>query len=417
MTSCSADFCAPRAVQSTDGDSPIRVVHLIEALGPGGAERLLYTNLKHLDPKRFRSTVLTLFSHATHWAEPIRRLGVRVESLNCRGLRDLLTGTLRLRVWLRRERPDLLHTHLWAASVVGRTAGQLTGIPVISSIHNPEHEPEAWDDGSAVSLRKRRVIRALDRWTAHFGCERIVAVSEYVRQSTHRQLRFPLERTELLYNPIDVEEFQSSPASGRSELLRELGLPAESIILLNVARVSPQKGLLYAIRALPLIRQRYPTAHLLSVGATTDPQWLARLKDEVVSLGLTQHVHILGTRRDIPDLLRSCDLFIFPSLYEGLGIALIEAMAAGCACIATETGPLTEVVRHGVNGWLIPPRDAEKIAEAVTALLADPERREALGLAASRTALARFQPQAAADKLAQIYESVLSSAKSELAAV
>jgi glycosyltransferase involved in cell wall biosynthesis len=392
-----ADAPAPR---------PLRVAHLIEALGPGGAERLLYTNLKYLDPGRVSSTVVTLFPHADHWKEPIRRLGVEVVSLGCRGVRDLPAAVARLRAWLRRSRPDLLHTHLWAANVVGRVAGRLSGVPVISSVHNPDYEPEAWADGSAVSLRKRWAVREIDRWTARLGCERMVAVSEYVRQSTHSRLGFPLDRVDLLYNPIDAEAFAPRAGRGRAEVLGELGLPADSLVLLNVARLSPQKGLLYAVRALPAVRAQHPRAHLVSAGALTDPQWHARLKAEVRELGIEQYVHILGPRRDIPDLLRACDLFVFPSLHEGLGIALVEAMAAGCACVATRTGPIPEVVRDRVDGWLVPPGDAAALAEAASALLADPARRASLAAAAAESALTRFQPRPAADRLAEIYEAV-----------
>jgi glycosyltransferase involved in cell wall biosynthesis len=388
------------------GRAPLHVAHVIEALGPGGAERLLYTNLKHFDPARVRSTVVTVFPHATHWREPIQELGVEVVGLGCNDLRDLPRGVARLRAWLKRARPDLLHTHLWGANVVGRVAGRLAGVPVVSSVHNPDYEPEAWDDGSSVSVRKRKLIRAIDRWTARLACDRMVAVSDYVRRSTHRRLGYPLERTELLYNPIDASLFSAPPRRTRREVLKELGIPESSAVLLNVARTAPQKGFLYAVRAMPRILERHPEAHLLSVGATTDPQWVERLKGEVEALGLVGRVHILGARRDVPELLRACDLFVFPSLYEGLGIALIEAMAAGCACVTTGTGPLPEVVSDRVDGWLVPPADAEALAEAVVKLLDDAALRASLGREATRSALERFQPQRAADRLMEIYESV-----------
>ncbi len=260
---------------------PLRVAHLIEALGPGGAERLLYTNLKHFDPARVRRSVVTVYSRANHWREPIRELGVEVFSLDCNGPRDFPRGVARLRSWLGRERPDVLHTHLWGANVIGRAAGLLTGVPVVSSVHNPDYEPEAWNDGSQVSLRKRKAIKAIDRWTARLACERMVAVSDYVRHSTHRRLGFPLQRTELLYNPIDAELFSAPAGRRREEVLAELGLPADSAVLLNVARTAPQKGFLYAIQAMPEVLRRHPRARLLSVGATTDPQWVERLKEEI----------------------------------------------------------------------------------------------------------------------------------------
>ncbi len=387
--------------------APVNVVHLIEALGSGGAERLLYTNLKNLGSNRFQSEVITVFSQATHWKESIRELGVEVSSLDCQNLRDLAKGVQRLRRRLQNNPPDLIHTHLWAANVIGRVAGRMCRVPVISSIHNPDHEPDAWNDGAAVNPVKRRVARSLDRWSAEFGCERMIAVSEYVRRSAHRHLGFPLERIDLLYNPIDVDQFNSTGPGKRREILNELGLPEESVVLLNVARLSPQKGLLYAIRALPAVIQKFPAAQLISVGAMVDQPWLSRLKAEAVSLGVADRAHFLGARRDIPDLLRSCDLFVFPSLYEGLGISLIEAMASGCACVATRTGPIPEVIRHGVDGWLVPPADADGLAEAVCLLLGDAEKRRMLGKASAESVVTRFHPEVAARKLEGIYESAL----------
>ena len=165
----------------------IHVVHVIESLGPGGAERLLYTNLKHFDPERVRSTVITVYPHNTHWVEPVKELGVPVVSLDCRSTRDIPKGVSRLRAWLRANRPDLVHSHLWAANMIGRIAGRLTKTPVISSIHNPDHEAEAWADGADVGLFKRRIVRELDRWTAHAGNKRMIAVSRYVKESANRQ--------------------------------------------------------------------------------------------------------------------------------------------------------------------------------------------------------------------------------------
>jgi glycosyltransferase involved in cell wall biosynthesis len=384
----------------------IHVLHLIETLGSGGAERLLYTNLKHLDATRFRHTVVTVFSRDNYWADSIRELGAAVMSLGCRGSRDLSFGIHRLRRLLDAERPDLLHTHLWSANVIGRIAGKLARVPVISSVHGPDHEPESRSDGS-VAHWKRRLSLVLDRWTARFACNRLIAVSRYVQQCTHHRLGVPLGRIELLYNPIDVSELESPPGTMRAKLLSGLGLPSDSKILLHVGRISPQKGLLYAIRALPILRRQHPGAQLLSVGAMGDSSWFSNLQQQAAFAGAETHVHFLGPRRDIPDLLKACDLFLFPSLCEGLGLALIEAMAAGCACVATETGPVPEIIQHSFNGWLVPPRNPEELAKAVCTLLSNASLRAELGRAAAKSALARFEPDAAAKRLAEIYESVL----------
>jgi glycosyltransferase involved in cell wall biosynthesis len=385
----------------------LRVVHLIEALGPGGAERLLYTNLKHFDTERVESTVITVFPHATHWVEPIRALGVPVVCLDCRGPRDIPKGVRRLRAWLRENPTDLIHSHLWTANIIGRVAGRFSRTPVISSIHNPDHEPGAWADGADVNLMKRRVVRELDRWTAHAACDRMIAVSEYVKRSANQHLGVSLEAIEVVYNPIDVDLLKTPPTADRAELLRALGLPSDSLILLSVARVSPQKGLIYALRALPEILKQYPAVQLLSVGATTDPAWHKQLEQEAAALGVADRFHLLGARRDVIDFLRACDVFIFPSLYEGLGIALIEAMAAGCACVASAAGPIPEVVTDGEDGILVRPGDPQAIATAICRLLADESLRVRLGTAASESALRKFRPEQSAATLTRIYQELL----------
>ncbi|HEY8460615.1 MAG TPA: glycosyltransferase family 4 protein [Blastocatellia bacterium] len=389
-----------------------RIVHVIDTLGSGGAERFLYTILKYLDRSRFEVEAVTVFSGATHWKEPIEALGVRVTSLDCRRLREWPKGVRRLRRLLRNMRPDLIHTHLWAANVIGRIAGRMSGIPVISSIHSPDHGPDAWRYAAPVSPLKRWLIWLMDRWTARFGCERLLAVSDYVRRNAHDRLGFPFERIDLLYNPVDIDQFQSGAPAGRGKLFEELGLPEGSLVLLNVARVLPLKGLQYAIRSLPAVRKKYPGAHLVSVGAVGDRRWLSALESEAASLGVRKYVRFLGVRRDVPDLLRCCDLFVFPSLYEGLGISLIEAMASGCACVASQAGPFTEVIRQGIDGWLVPPADDRAWADAICSLLADEGKRKSLGEAAAASARARFHPAAAAGTLEGIYKSVLEKASS-----
>jgi glycosyltransferase involved in cell wall biosynthesis len=401
----SVDIAVAEMRKQSNADHTIHVAHLIESLGSGGAERLLYTNLKQLASGPIRSTVVTVFSQPDEWAEPIRALGVPVVSLDCSSLRDLMRGVSRMRGWLRRARPDLVHSHLWSANVIGRVAGRLSAIPVISSIHNPDHEPEAWDDGSGVSIAKRRAARLIDRWTARFGCERMIAVSDYVRHSAQRHLLFPLDRIELIYNPIDVDTFMPGNSLGGEELLRAYGIAADGPLLLNVGRVSPQKGMLYAIRAMPAILARHPGARLISIGQMSDRPWLAELRAHAQQQGVADRVHFLGSQRDVASFLRACDLFVFPSLYEGMGIALIEAMATGRACVASAVGPIPEVMRNKVDGWLVQPADADELAHAVCLLLDDPAKRAALGAAAAETALAHFHPRSAAEKLTGVYKS------------
>ena len=385
----------------------LKVLHLIEGLGSGGAERLLYTNLKHFDRARLENEVVTVFSAADYWKQPILDLDVPVSTLDCRSLRDIMTGVRRLRKEIARFQPHLIHTHLWTANIVGRIAGFLTGTPVISSIHNPEYEPEVLTDTAHLNSKKLFVARSLDKWTARVACRKMLAVSRYVKASASLHLDFPPEKIEVLYNPVDVSDLCSGSVRTRAGVLNELNLPADSLILLNVARVAPQKGLLYAIQSLAEIRRKFPETHLISVGGKDDATWLARLEEEIEKLGLKNHVHLLGARRDVKDFLYNCDLFVFPSLFEGLGIALTEAMAVGCACVASDIKPLDEFVENEVDGMFFPPRNPAALARAAVNLLENEKKREAIGAAAREKALSLFQPQPAADKLTEIYFSMI----------
>lgn len=385
----------------------MKILHLIEGLGSGGAERLLYTNLKHFDRHLLENEVVTVFSAADYWRQPILDLNVPVSTLDCRSLRDILTGVSRLRKEIARFRPDLIHTHLWAANIIGRIAGFSAKIPVLSSIHNPEYEPEVFTGAVNLNARKLFVARSLDKWTARFGCRKMLAVSHYVKESASRHLNFPMEKIEVLYNPIDVSDLCSGADQTRAMLENELNLPPASKMILNVARVAPQKGLLYAIQALAEIRRKFPETHLVSVGGKDDAAWLARLEAEIERLDLKPFVHLLGARRDVKDFLYNCDLFVFPSVFEGLGIALTEAMAIGCASVASDIKPLDEFVESGVDGMLFPPENAPALAETVNNLLENEEKRRAIGEAARKKALSLFQPQPAADKLTEIYFSMV----------
>ncbi|HYP49949.1 MAG TPA: glycosyltransferase, partial [Pyrinomonadaceae bacterium] len=287
---------AAKTANKPKNPKKLKVLHLIEGLGSGGAERLLYTNLKHFDRELLENEVVTVFSSADYWLQPILDLNVPVSTLGCKSLRDIATGVRRLRKEIARFQPDLIHTHLWAANIIGRIAGFSTKTPVLSSIHNPEYEPEVFTGATGLNSKKLFIARNLDRWTARFGCRKMLAVSRYVKESASRHLKFPLAKIEVLYNPVDVSDLCTGANRTRVDVLNELNLPPDAFILLNVARVAPQKGLLYAIRALAEIHQRFPETHLVSVGGKDDAAWLSRLELETEKLGLKTHVHLLGAR-------------------------------------------------------------------------------------------------------------------------
>ena len=383
-------------------DRKLKVLHLIETLGSGGAERLLHTNLRHFYADEIESRVVTVFSRGDYWKAQIADLGVEVKSLECSKFSDIFSGVSRLRRELKGDMPDVIHTHLWTANVIGRIAGRLSGVPVISSIHNPEYEPEA---STGMSSKKLFAARQIDKWTARFGCTRMIAVSNYVRESAHQRIGFRLDKIDVVYNPIDTAE--PDPNFDKRSLLAEIGLPTDAGLILSVGRVAPQKGLIYAIRAMKIVAEKMPNVHLVHIGATDNSDYLKAVQTEIEQSGISRNVHMIGERRNVADFLQAADIFVFPSLFEGLGIALAEAMAAGLPCVASDIRPLDEFVTSGENGVLVPPQNAQAIAEAVIDLLSSPEKSKRMGAAARETALAMFRPEPAAKRLTEIYRQVV----------
>lgn len=381
----------------------MKVLHIIETLGSGGAERLLFTNLRHLGSKDVSSSVVTVFERGTHWAAPVRQLGIEVESLRLAGYSDIFKGVRLLRSKIKAVRPDLLHTHLWSANVIGRIAGKLSGVPVISSVHNPEYENETIANFSRSQRAKVTAARVADVLTARFACDRMVAVSKYVQASAARSLAYPVGQIDVIYNPVD---FDAIVGHALDDMVDATFRGPSTKLLLTVGRVSPQKGLIYAVKAMSKILKSQPDTQLVCLGSLDDNEYVELIRGEIGRLGLGDVVHLLGDGHSVAGYLATADVFVFPSLYEGLGIALGEAMAAGLPCVASRIRPLDEFVVDGVNGILVSPRDSDALAASVLELLASEESRRELGSRAAATARELFDPETAVDKLARLYETV-----------
>lgn len=381
----------PRHPLPRPARAPLRVLHLIESLGCGGAERLLYVNLTWFDRTKIDSTVCHLYDRAPHWREPIRDLGYPVMSLGMQSIRDLPRGIIRLSALLKEHPVDLIHTHLYGANLVGRIAGVWRGIPVVSSLHNPDYEPATLIDNAVLSPTKLRLMCWLDRLSCWLADPEFIAVSEYVKQSAMTYLHVPAGRTHVIYNAIDVSAFAPNHevTAGARQIRRDLNLENDDPVLVCIARVDPQKGHRYLIEAMPALLERFP--RLATVFLGDGPE---KLRESLIALaeqlGVKSHVHFLGVKSDVRPYLEMCDVFVLPSLYEGMGIVLVEAMAMQRACVATHVAAVSEVVADGRSGVLVPPADPAALAGAITTLLANPLLRARMGAEGRRIVNERF---------------------------
>lgn len=342
----------------------MHVLHLIDGLGIGGTERSLVGNLSRLRDLGCQNIVGYL-SGAGTLVPDVEKNGATVIRLGGRGGRA--GQFVRLLRVLRRERPDLLHTNLFWADQLGRVAGRLLGIPVVSTFVNTSYEPERLLDNPHLSPFKLGVVRRVDGLTARIGTH-FIAVSATVAESNARWLHIERDRISVVHRGREVGAFAEPAQQARGAAAAEFGLTPDARVLLNVGRLSDQKGQRFLVEAMPTVLQRVPEAVLLIAG---EGRRREQLESRIAELTLGGSVRLLGNRRDVARLLAAADLFVFPSLFEGAAGAVIEAMLAGKAVLASDLPALRECLGDIHGSFFVPVGDVQGWAEGIIALLLD----------------------------------------------
>ncbi len=237
------------------------------------------------------------------------------------------------------------------------------------------------------------LYRLASRWVDGF-----IAVSDDVRSALLAYFGPVDEKISVIYNSVDVRRYQRSV--DKQAIRHALGLPQDAAVMAVVATFKRQKGHPYLIEALPPVITRFPNLHVLFIG---DGEERETLKAQVAAAGVDAHVHFLGFRQDIPDLLAASDFFVLPSLWEGLPMALIEAMASGLPVIATAVSGSKQVVVDGESGLLVAPGKADELTEAILRLMSDPGLAQRLAQAAPARVAARFGARKQADDHIALY--------------
>jgi glycosyltransferase involved in cell wall biosynthesis len=384
----------PAAASDATPAPPIRVLHVISTLRPGGTELAMIRLLGHLDRASFRCRVAWLRD------EPV--LADAVEAATGHppipiGLRGKVSpgAFLRLAALVRRERFDIVHTHMDLADYYGAAAARLRpGTVLVSSKQNA-------DEFRTRSTWKRPPFLLLEHG-AYRAADAVIAVSQGLVEFLERAEGLPRHKTVVIGNGVDPDLGAGAP--GRDEARRRLGLPAAGPILGTVGRLAAQKGQIDLLRALPSVRARFPEAILVVAGEGPER---AALEREAERLGVAGAVRLLGHQANVPAVLAALDLFLLPSLWEGLPLALLEAMAMRLPVVATRAVGIDELVTDGVEGRLTPRRDPAALAAAAIDILADPGRAAAMGTAARRRAVGRHSQAAVAAEVAALYRRLL----------
>lgn len=380
----------------------LRVLHVIPTLAPtGGAETSLLQSLRPLARLGVDTTVVTLQPHPDPGpAEQARSWGFDVRVL---GTGSPLGQLRRLVTLIREVQPDLVHTTLVQAGIPGRLAAKVTRTPAVHSVVNT-----VYLGGSLTAYGaawKARVFQALEWFVSRHATTAFHALTQSSAADAVAALGVPTRRITVIPRGRDAALLGERSADRRTDTRKALGLPLDAPVLVNVARQERQKGQAHLVAAFDKVLSEIPAAHLLVAGrpgaATAD---IERTIDE---LGLRERVHLLGARDDVAELLCAADVFVFSSLWEGLGGAVLEAMALCLPVVTFAVPAVCEVV--GDTAVTVPVGDEAALAAAVVSVLGDDDLRLDLSARARERFDERFQIDAVAAKTSSWYRQVVAN--------
>lgn len=300
-------------------------------------------------------------------------------------------------LWRRliRERPFIVHTHTSKAGILGRLAAKLARVPII--IHTPHGHVFYGHFGPLISkfflLTERLMARITDQMVALTQTEK----NDYVALSV-----FSPEKVATIHSGVDVDRFMNIQVN-IAEKKRMLGLNSKGLVVGTVGWLLPIKGPLHLLKAMPYVWENHPETSLIFVGKGDLEKGL---KEEARRMGVSDKVIFLGWRDDIPEIMQVLDVFVLPSLNEGMGRVLVEAMAAGKPVVASRVGGILDLVKEGQNGCLAEPGDEKGLAIAIKKLLDDKKMRDEMGKRGREMAQG-FSVEKMIEKIDVLYESLL----------
>lgn len=384
-------------------NSAVRIVHIITDLDTGGAEMMLYKLLSHMDRKRFEPAVISLMAGGTV-RDRIESLGIPVYSLDMKQGIPSISAVWRLRALVRQLRPNLLQGWMYHGNLTAQLASafQLGQIPVIWNIRQSLYDLRYEKKTTAL------IIRLGARLSYFPAC---ILYNSQISAQQHESLGYQPRKTHLIANGFDLTKFTSSLAA-REQIRSELGLPEKSLLIGLIGRYHPMKDHATFLQAAAALRQHLPSqsVQFLLVGQRVD--WENETLVAIArNLNLTNHLHLLGERSDIPNITAALDIATSSSYAEAFPNTIGEAMCCGVPCTVTAVGDSAKIV--GETGKVVPPRDPQALATGWEQLIdLGRKGRESLGQLARDRIQQHFSLNAIATQYADLYRKVLAESDS-----
>jgi glycosyltransferase involved in cell wall biosynthesis len=358
-----------------------KILHIITRLDMGGSAQNTLLSCRELCEK-YEIILVHGLSHESgmtdlekqiveNGVEKAKKNGVKVKALpsmvrSIRPVKDFkaLISLIRL---IFKEKPDIVHTHSSKGGILGRMAARIAGVPHI--IHTPHGHVFYGHFGPFASKIFVRVERIFSRFT-----DRMVALTDGEKNDYINLSVCSPEKLLKIHSGVDVNKFMQANGN-RVEKRRSLGLDQNEAVIGFVGWLLPIKGPDYLLKAMDYVWQGHPEASLVLVGKGDMD---VDLRAEALKKNANGKVKFLGWREDIDEIMPLFDMLVLPSLNEGMGRVLVEAMAAGKPVVASRVGGIPDLVQHGETGYLVPPADEKALADSIKKLLDDPARKETL---------------------------------------
>lgn len=375
----------------------LQIVDVIEGEVFGGGAKVVHQIAKGLDKQRYKSMVACASNGL--FADMLRKAGVEVVEANMSSKHNVLLIP-RLAKFMKQRGISVVHTHGPRSNFFGRIAARLAGVPVIVSTVALTIGRESYAD---VSKFRRSTYLLIDKLTSVY-VNRFLVLSELHRDALAADYDIAPGRIRKIYNGIELAEYDANEDNGRA-VRRELGIDSSSPIVGFIGRlVQKQKGLPFLLQAAAKVKAVFPNGNFLIVG---DGPLKAELESLANDLNIFENCFFTGFREDIPDILSAIDMLVMSSLYEGMPMVILEAMAASKPVIATRVGGIPELVKDGETGILVPPKDVDALADNIIALLKNKDKAQQMGLAGRKRVQESFDVKTMVKKTEAVYGELL----------